>query len=114
MTTDEGRARLAEQLVALPVHELVDVLRRVLPHYTEDEPGLRTTLVLATATTDEDTPDVAELALVAWPDRNHHEGGLGADQGLWNEGDCATCAVTLTSNAKRGHCPVCGSGCGLT
>ncbi|WP_258400977.1 hypothetical protein [Micromonospora saelicesensis] len=40
MSTDEDRERLAKQLVALPVHELVDVMRRVLPHYTEDEGGL--------------------------------------------------------------------------
>ncbi|MEW2380246.1 hypothetical protein AB0883_29645 [Micromonospora sp. NPDC047812] len=114
MSTDEDRDRLAEQLVALPVHELVDVMRRVLPHYTEDEDGLRSVLLLATATIHEDAPDVPDLALVAWPDRDYYEGGLGADQGLWNEGDCAKCNTTVTSNAKRGHCPVCGSRCGLT
>ncbi|MER7589721.1 hypothetical protein ABTW72_19530 [Micromonospora sp. NPDC127501] len=114
MSTDEDRARLAEQLVALPVHELVDVMRRVLPHHTEDEGGLRSVLLLATATIDEDAPDVPELALVAWPDRDYYEGGLGADQGLWNEGDCAKCNTAVTSNAKRGYCPVCGSRCGFT
>ncbi|MEU8184598.1 hypothetical protein AB0B85_21380 [Micromonospora sp. NPDC049044] len=69
MSTDEDRERLAEQLVALPVHELVDVMRRVLPHYTEDENGLRSVLLLATTTTDEDPPHVRDLALVVWPDR---------------------------------------------
>ncbi|MGC4897135.1 hypothetical protein [Micromonospora sp. DT31] len=114
MTTDDDRARLAVQLTALPVRELVDVMRRVLPHYTEDEAGIRSVLVLATATVDEDSPYVPDLALVAWPDRDHHNGGLGADQGLWNEAECARCETTVTSNAKRGFCPVCGSRCGLT
>ncbi|WP_433428440.1 hypothetical protein [Nonomuraea sp. CA-141351] len=54
MGKEQNLDHLAEQLVALPVHELVDVLRRVLPHYTEEGNGLRTTLVLATATEYED------------------------------------------------------------
>ncbi|WP_139338103.1 hypothetical protein [Micromonospora avicenniae] len=114
MTADEDRDRLAKQLLELPVHELVDVLRRVLPHYTEDEYGLRTTLVLATANKDEDVSDVPDLALVAWPDRDYYDGGLGPDQGLWEEGHCAKCATDLASNAKRAYCPACGARCALT
>ncbi|MEV5767157.1 hypothetical protein AB0L34_21710 [Micromonospora sp. NPDC052213] len=116
MLTDEDRERLAGQLVALPVHELVDVLRRVLPSYTEagSGSGLRTTLVLATATQDEDQPDRPDLTLVAWPDRDRYDGGLGPDQGLWEDGHCAQCDVGVTSNAKRAYCPVCGSRCFLT
>ncbi|MFI7079436.1 hypothetical protein ACIBO1_19250 [Micromonospora sp. NPDC049903] len=53
MTTDEDRHGLAEQFAALPVRELVTVLRQVLPRYTEGGHGLRTTLLLATAMTDE-------------------------------------------------------------
>lgn len=113
VTTDEDRAHIAEQLVALPVHELVDVLRRVLPQYTEDQYGIRTALVLAEATDYEDEPGL-EVELVAWPDRDYYNGGLGIDQGLWEHGHCAKCDSGIVSNAKRAYCPYCGSRCGLT
>lgn len=99
--TEKDRERLAEQLLALPVYELVDVMRRVLPHYTEDEYRIRTTLVLATATKYEDEPDALDVALVAWPDRDYYDGGLGLHQGLWEDARCAKCDTDVTSNAKR-------------
>jgi hypothetical protein len=114
MTTDEDRDRIARELAALPVAELVDVLRRVLPARVEESGGLRNTLVLATATTYEDEPDGIDLTLVGWPDRDYYDGGLGPDQGLWEDGRCARCDTGVTSNAKRASCPVCGSPCALT
>lgn len=113
MSTDGDRDRLAEQLRGLPVRELVDVLRRVLPGRTEETSGLRTVLVLATATVCEDEADPT-VEVVAWPDREYYEGGLGPDQGLWEEGRCERCGLDVTSNAKRAYCPVCASRCGLT
>ncbi|GAA4585837.1 hypothetical protein GCM10023194_29740 [Planotetraspora phitsanulokensis] len=114
VASDHERDQLAAQLMTLPVNELVDVLRRVLPQYTEEGNGLRTSLVLATATEYEDEPDGIDVTLVAWPDRDYYDGGLGPDQGLWEDGDCGKCGTEVSSNAKRAFCPVCGSGCGLT
>lgn len=113
VTSDEERERLAEQLAALPVYELVDVMRRVLPRHTEDNHGIRTELVLAEATAYEDDPGL-EVELVAWPDRDYYDGGLGLYQGLWENGHCAKCDIEVTSNAKRAFCPSCGSRCSLT
>lgn len=113
MSTDEDRDRLAGQLRGLPVRELVDVLRRVLPGYAEERHGMRTSLVLATVTAFEEEADtLAEF--VAWPDRDHYDGGLGIDQGLWEDGRCEQCGIDVTSNAKRAFCPVCGGRCALT
>jgi hypothetical protein len=113
VSTDEDRDHLAEQLRGLPVRELVDVLRRVLPGYAEERDGMRTTLVLATVTVTEGEPDtLAEF--VAWPDRDYYDGGLGLDQGLWEDGRCERCGIEVTSNAKRAFCPACGEGCALT
>ncbi|MFG1966244.1 hypothetical protein [Nonomuraea sp. NPDC049028] len=114
MSTDEDRVRLAQQLAQLPVHELVDVLGRVLPQHAEDRNGLRTMLVLATATTYEQEPVGIDVTLVAWPDRDYYDGGLGPEQGLWEDGRCARCDVEVSSNAKRAYCPVCNTPCTLT
>ncbi|MEU5670176.1 hypothetical protein ABZ749_07335 [Micromonospora sp. NPDC047753] len=115
MSTDEDRERLAGQLMALPVHELVDVLRRALPHFTEEAYGMRTALNLASVTyfADDVEPGL-NVELVAWPDRDHYDGGLGIDQGLWENGRCLSCDIEVTSNAKRAFCPYCGSACALT
>ncbi|MET8265575.1 hypothetical protein ABZU92_16475 [Micromonospora arida] len=115
MSTDEDRERLAGQLVALPVRELVDVLRRALPHFTEEAYGMRTALNLASVTyfADDAEPGL-NVELVAWPDRDHYDGGLGIDQGLWENGRCVSCDIEVTSNAKRAFCPYCGSACALT
>jgi rubrerythrin len=115
VATDEDRDRLADQLKALPVRELLAVLRRVLPSHVEESDGLRTTLALATATVDEANPDgIAMVTLVAWPDREYYDSGLGPDQGLWEDGRCQRCGFDVSSNAKRAYCPVCGSKCELT
>ncbi|MEH1164644.1 hypothetical protein V6V47_04565 [Micromonospora sp. CPCC 205539] len=113
MSTDEERDRLAEQLAALPVHELVDVMRRVLPTYTEDRYGMRTNVVLASVTRCDQDPETI-LELVAWVDRDHYDGSLGIDQGLWENGHCSTCDIEVTSNGKRAFCPACGSAVALT
>ncbi|MGC4846558.1 hypothetical protein ACLQ3F_04930 [Micromonospora sp. DT15] len=115
MSTDEDRERLAGQLMALPVRELVDVLRRALPHFTEEAYGMRTALNLASVTyfADDLEPGL-NVELVAWPDREYYDGGLGIDQGLWENGRCGTCDIEVTSNAKRAFCPYCGSACALT
>ncbi|MEV4111093.1 hypothetical protein [Nonomuraea sp. NPDC049695] len=114
MSTDEDRARLAQQLGRLPVRELVDVLGRVLPRHAEDGDGMRTALVLATATVYEQEPAGIDVTLVAWPDREHYDDGLGPEQGLWEDGRCARCDVEVSSNAKRARCPVCDTPCTLT
>ncbi|MGW5560099.1 hypothetical protein ACWER9_23100 [Micromonospora sp. NPDC003944] len=115
MSTDEDRKRLAEHLTALPVRELVDVLRRALPHFTEESYGTRTALTLASVTryADDVEPGLA-VELVAWPDRDFYDGGLGIDQGLWENGHCVPCDIEVVSNAKRAYCPYCGSACTLT
>ncbi|MGC4814809.1 hypothetical protein ACLQ29_30125 [Micromonospora sp. DT228] len=113
MTTDEDRDRLAEQLVGLPVYELVDVMRRVLPHYTDERYGCQERLILATSYRCDEAPDTV-LSLVAWPDRDYYDGGLGPDQGLWEGGPCSTCEIDVSSNAKRGYCPACDTRLGMT
>ncbi|MEU7843996.1 hypothetical protein AB0B39_23890 [Micromonospora sp. NPDC049114] len=115
MSTDEDRERLAGQLAALPVRELVDVLRRALPGFTQEAYGMRTVLTLASVTWFEDDVEPGlGVELVAWPDRDYYGGGLGLDQGLWENGRCPRCDVEVTSNAKRAHCPYCGTVCALT
>ncbi|WP_435207015.1 hypothetical protein [Micromonospora sp. bgisy143] len=115
MSTDEDRQRLAEQLASLPVRELVDVLRRALPQFTQEAYGMRTVLTLANVTwLDDDVDPSLDIELVAWPDRDYYDGELGMDQGLWQNGRCPRCDVEVTSNAKRAHCPYCGSACTLT
>jgi hypothetical protein len=113
VSTDEDRDRLAEQLRGLPVRELVDVLRRVLPGYAEESYGMRTNLVLATVTVTEGE-DGTLTEFVAWPDRDYYDGGLGIDQGLWEGGHCERCGIEVTSNVKRAFCPACGGRCALT
>lgn len=98
----------------LPVHELVDVLRRVMPQHSEDRNGMRTVLILATATTFEQAPDEIDVTLVAWPDRTYYNDGTGPEQGLWEGGRCVRCGVEVTSNAKQVYCPVCNIPCALT
>lgn len=98
----------------MSVCELVDVLRRVLPHHTQEDDGLRTVLTLAAAAVCDSESATPEIALVAWPDRDHYADGLGPDQGLWEQGHCGHCDIGVTSNAKRAYCPVCGFRVGLT
>ena len=86
----------------------------VLPNHVQELTGLRTVLALATATTYEQEPNAIDLTLVAWPDRDYHEDGLGPDQDLYEDGRCERCGTEVSSNAKRAYCPVCGSRCTLT
>jgi len=121
MTDDVERDKLAAQLAALPMRELLDVLRRVLPAQTDEMgSGLGHALVLAEATWSKDDANPAsradlELALIAWPDRAYYDHEpLGPDQGLYEEATCSGCAVNVTSTAKRAICPVCATTCYLT
>ncbi|GIG62568.1 hypothetical protein Lfu02_69400 [Longispora fulva] len=119
MICDEARERLVGQLRQLDARELVDVLREVLPLHDESEGSYRATLILAQATlwardAPEEDHDPADLSAVAWPDRAYYGNRLGPDQGFWEDGQCKTCGLPVTSNAKRAQCPACGSACQLT
>ena len=117
MLDDEGRQRLAEQLLALPTAELVDVLQRVLPSRTSSAYGQTTSVVLAEITRQTDPPDPSQellVAAVAWPDRDYYDGGFGPEPELWESGTCTDCGMELSSTAKRASCPVCGTACSLT
>src|SRR5690606_21686902 len=72
-----ARERLARELLRLGLPELVDVLRRVLPAYEERDGADVSTLVLAEVSRvlGDDQPVVE---VVAWPDREHYGGALGA------------------------------------
>jgi hypothetical protein len=105
--TDADADDLAARLGALPVYELVDLLRRVLPAHSETEPGAQMMLTLAKVTRSEDQE--TQVDVVAWPDRDHYGGGLGPHSGLWQYGTCRRCEIPLVSNAKHGLCPVCGT-----
>ncbi|GIG02193.1 hypothetical protein [Catellatospora citrea] len=109
------RAELAAALNALPTAEFLDVMRQVLPVQAANDadPAFRNVLMLVEVSTDPDDGDV-EQRVVAWPDRVHYGGGLGTYQGLCEEGTCAGCGRTVTSNAKRAVCPLCGTNCRLT
>jgi hypothetical protein len=121
MVGDEGREARARELLRLTLPELVDVLRRVLPAYGDQEArnGLTSTLVLAQATRADatarmpDEPSVT-LEMVAWPDRDYYGGGFGPEPDLYEQGTCRTCRVDVTSTAKQAFCPTCGEICGLT
>jgi hypothetical protein len=123
MTESDGeRQALADRLRGLPIPELVDVLRRVLPAHDDNEGrnGLTTRLVLAEATTyDETVPRTADdppvtLEVVAWPDRDYYDGGFGPESELFEQGHCVRCDVEVTSTAKQAFCAICGTLCELT
>jgi hypothetical protein len=114
MSTDDERDRLAQQLLQLPLRELLDVLRQVLPRHTETEPDMQTKLVLASATIFDDDPETTQVELVAWPYRAAYNGHLGPDQELLEDGTCRGCGLPVISSAKRALCPICDSQCGLT
>jgi len=115
VTTDGERAVLAAELSRLPLPELVDVLRRVLPQHAEQDVVMPSTLCLAEVSPvpgRHDLPAVVEI--VAWPDREYYEGGFGGEPANFEQGSCLACGIEVTSSAKRAFCPVCGSGCRLT
>lgn len=114
---DGARQVLADQLLALPTPELVDVLYRVLPTRTSTRYGQTTSLVLAEVSRQTDGSwDARDLfvAAVARPDRRYYEGGFGPEPELWEGGTCPDCGIEVTSTAKRAACPVCGAACELT
>ena len=113
---DDARQALADQLLALPTPELVDVLHRVLPARTSTSYGQTTSLVLSEVTQTEgfDRAEDLLVQVVAWPDRDYYDGGFGPEPELWESGSCANCRIELVSTAKRAACPVCGAACSLT
>ena len=116
--THSGEAqltRLVAALSALPMAEFLDVMRQVLPVQAANDadPAFRNDLMIVEVLTDLHDGEVVER-LVAWPDRNRNDGGLGIYQGLCEEGTCSGCLSTVTSSAKRAICPRCGAPCGLT
>lgn len=119
--SDDERQALADRLRSLPIPELVDVLRRVLPaHDDSGRFGLTRKLVLADASVyDETVPLTAgdppvDLEVVAWPDRDHYDGGFGPEPDLLEQGHCDQCGTDVTSTAKRAFCAICGTLCHLT
>jgi hypothetical protein len=118
MTTDDEHEVLAQALSRLSVPELLDVMRRVVPTYAESDGAMESRLFLAQVAWEAGDPPTGTAGLdveaVAWPDRDHYGGGLGIDQGLWEQGVCDGCGMAVTSSSKRAFCPVCGSRCGLT
>ncbi len=93
-------------------------MRRVVPAYAESDGAMEARLLLAKVFWETADPPTATYAwdveAVAWPDRDHYGGGLGMDQGLWEEGQCRACGMVVTSSSKRAFCPVCGASCSLT
>ncbi|MFI0446899.1 hypothetical protein [Actinomadura sp. 6N118] len=117
MTSDDEREALAHELLRLSLPELVDVLRRVLPAHADQDDPTPTVLTLAEISWSpgEDqaaTPPLVEA--VAWPDRDHYQGGFGPEPALWEQGSCTECGLKVASTAKRAFCPLCGTTCSLT
>lgn len=106
MSDDAERERLAAELRGLPMRELLDVLRRVLPELDEGFPGSRTALMLAAVTANVEAPGLT-MEIVAWPDG-------GPDGDLCQVGTCRRCGFEITSTAKHATCPMCRSTCYLT
>ena len=110
MAGDTDLDGLAEQLRQLPLGQLLDVLRRVMPRHTQQSGRERTVLALARASTD-DTEALVEL--VAWPDQQVFAGFV-PPHGLYQSGHCPRCRVALVGNVKSVRCPVCNAERGLT
>lgn len=117
MPDDATRQALADQLLALPTPELIDVLQRVLPTHASSHLGIARRLVLAEISWEADklkSRQDWDVAAVAWPDRDYYGGGFGPEPELWESGGCTGCGVEVVSTAKRAACPVCGTPCQLT
>jgi hypothetical protein len=54
------------------------------------------------------------LKVVAWPDRDHHDGGFGPEPDLFEQGACERCDVEIISTSRQAFCPACGDLCWLT
>jgi hypothetical protein len=106
---------MADQLLALPLPELVDVMSRVLPEHGEQDSRHGRALLLAQmwwSGTDGPTSEDG-LEGVAWPDRDFYDGGFGPDPDLWQNGTCRMCNTDVVSTARRATCPVCSGPCAL-
>ncbi|MCR6487300.1 hypothetical protein M8542_31175 [Amycolatopsis sp. OK19-0408] len=115
MTTDDERAALASGLSRLPLPELVDVLRRVLPAYAKPRGATPNTLCLAEVWWVSGRRDLGpSVDVVAWPDREYYDGGFGPASGNWESGTCPECGLDVVSTAKRAFCPACSTPCWLT
>ncbi|MEU8173255.1 hypothetical protein AB0C14_10290 [Microbispora hainanensis] len=117
MTTDDEREALARELLRLSLPELVDVLRRVLPAHAEQGSTMPSTLALAEISRPPGRdPSSAQpfIEAVAWPDRDHYDGGFGPAPANDEQGNCPSCGLEVTSTAKRAFCPLCGTLCLLT
>ncbi|GIH52943.1 hypothetical protein Mro03_81220 [Microbispora rosea subsp. rosea] len=117
VTTDDQRDSLARELLRLSLPELVDVLRRVLPAYTEQGNSVPSTLVLAEISwLPGRDPSLTQpfIEAVAWPDRDYYNGGFGPAPANYEQGSCPSCGLEVTSTAKHAFCPLCGTLCQLT
>ena len=120
MPDDTARQSLADQLLALPTPELVDVLRRVLQARRHSANGIDSCLVLAEINWESGKAhglqnwEDWQVAAVAWPDREHYEGGFGPEPELWESGRCGNCGIEVVSTAKVATCPICATTCYLT
>ncbi len=114
MTTDDEREALARDLSRLSLPELDDVLRRVLSRHAERDGVMPSTLCLAEVARTPGDTEPPHVEVVAWPDRDHYDGGFGPNPGHWEQGACPACGLEVASTAKRAFCPLCGATCGLT
>lgn len=111
------REEIINHLQELPIEELIDILREVLPLQktgTSTPSSRADRLILAVASRNLD-PDCASeppctLEAVAYPNPD----GLGPDWGLCQDGSCSTCRIPVCSNEKRGICPSCGNSVSMT
>jgi hypothetical protein len=117
VVTDDERDRLARELLRLSLPELVDVLRRVLPAHARQSETMPSTLVLAEISRPAEADRSSTqpfVEAVAWPDRDHYDGGFGPERANYEQGTCPGCRLDVTSTAKQACCPLCGTRCQLT
>lgn len=118
------RSQLIDQLIRLPVEELVDVLREVFavrqPSPEESEFCRNRFFVgVATSFLEPDESDLPqwepwETQAIAYPDPAQHGSSLGPDYGLCHWGTCQSCGFAIRSNVKYGRCSICGEAVYMT
>jgi hypothetical protein len=111
--------QLVEQLLRVPVEELVAVLRDVFDArqpWPEEAAYYRNRFFLGIASSelvsDEGEPErwgPWELDAVAYPDPAHYGGSPRPDWGLCQSGTCVGCGAGARSNVKNGVCAICGT-----